>query len=206
MNRLAFALTALTLAGCGNTDRPCTTESVCSANVVTVDIDGEAVSVALEYSIDGSAREACEDTGVGYCCGQEQAGEIEFYEAGAETVLGAVTVSEGECHVRSASLTVTIPDSVPPDPIVTPGSRLEVIASHQECETVDDCAAVVIGCGLCDDDCAGVSLEHMQVYEDALTCEGFQGPECDFDCRPEFGLTRLVCIENVCGLVTEFDG
>ncbi|MFT6399868.1 MAG: hypothetical protein ACJAYU_004638 [Bradymonadia bacterium] len=204
MNRLTFAFVALILSGCG-TDRPCTAVALCSASVLAVDTTGETVSVALDYSLDGGAREACDDNGTSYCCGYERAGEIVVYEVGAADALGSVTVTKGECHVSSEELTAIIPNSAPA-PVITPGSRLEVIASHQECETDDDCAVVIVGCGMCDGDCAGVSPEHVPGYEEALTCEGFDGPECDFDCRPEFGLTRLRCIENTCGIVTDFDG
>ncbi len=204
MNRLLFALTTLSLAACG-TNAPCTAEARCSANVSAVDTDGAVIAAALEYSLDGGEREACEDLDGVYCCGWERAGEITVYEVGEAAALRSVNVAQDECHVVPESLTVTIPNSTP-EPVITPGTQLEVVASHQECETADDCAAVVTGCGLCDGDCAGVRPEHVAAYEEALVCDAYDGPECDFDCRPEFGLTRLVCIENVCGLVAEFDG
>ncbi|MEL6178182.1 MAG: hypothetical protein AAFS10_04470 [Myxococcota bacterium] len=88
--------------------------------------------------------------------------------------------------------TVTIP----------PGESLEVNNDHRTCTTDADCVSVYTGCGACEGECQGVMADYAQAYGEALSCENYQGPECDFDCDPSFGLTELSCQQGLCTIAT----
>jgi hypothetical protein len=84
------------------------------------------------------------------------------------------------------------------EPSVESSSVLEVAAEHRTCSDVGDCGAVYINCSACDGGCEGVNTQFETAYSEALECEGFDGPECDYDCHPSAGLTELLCDDGLC--------
>ena len=87
------------------------------------------------------------------------------------------------------------PDS---EPVVESGSVLEVAAEHRTCSNVGDCGAVYINCSACEGGCEGVNSQFETSYIEALSCDDFSGPECDYDCHPAAGLTELLCEGGLC--------
>ena len=86
----------------------------------------------------------------------------------------------------------------------TPSERVSTQPGHDYCDTVDDCVAIYTGCGNCENDCAAINTDLEGAYEGLLNCEAYDGPECDFDCHPDSGLTRLTCENNRC-LIRDLD-
>ncbi|MBT6177308.1 MAG: hypothetical protein HOI23_08660 [Deltaproteobacteria bacterium] len=77
-------------------------------------------------------------------------------------------------------------------------SNLVVDDSHRMCAEAADCRAVYIDCTNCEGGCEGVNSQFETAYEEALNCDGFSGPQCDYDCHPSFGLTQILCEEGLC--------
>ena len=124
--------------------------------------------------------------------------------AGASCVQGQCSIDGDETRMDCAADGLACQDGEcveASEVTVTPGEELEVNAGHQGCETVADCAAVYIGCGACEGHCGGVNASYTSLYEEALVCDNYQGPECDFDCHPDFGLTELICDNGQCALI-----
>jgi len=77
-------------------------------------------------------------------------------------------------------------------------SNLVVDDSHRMCAEAADCRAVYIDCTNCEGGCEGVNSQFETAYEEALSCDEFSGPQCDYDCHPSYGLTQLLCEEGLC--------
>ncbi|MBR57029.1 MAG: hypothetical protein CMH54_03110 [Myxococcales bacterium] len=90
-----------------------------------------------------------------------------------------------------------------PDQLVglDPSQTVAVSNEHRACSSVDDCVAITVGCSLCGGDCTGVQSQCGEAYQALLDCSGYSGPECDYDCRPEMGLTTLDCVDGLCTVV-----
>jgi hypothetical protein len=113
------------------------------------------------------------------------------------------TVSEEGPMDDTSSLNDDTMASGPCDPNelvgLSTGETLEIPANHRTCTTVSDCETVMIDCSFCG--CTGVQSQCAEAYEALLDCSAYTGPACDYDCRPEFGLTTLECVDGLCTVV-----
>jgi hypothetical protein len=92
----------------------CTLEARTSVGVTVLDARGAPISDAtVTYSVDGEREEECVRfpflVDGRYICGWETAGTFRITaRRGAETATATVSVSRGQCHVRSESVTLRL--------------------------------------------------------------------------------------------------
>ncbi len=107
-------------------------------------------------------------------------------------------------EATDSSEDTTAPTS-PCDPAQITGlessQSVAVADEHRSCGSVDDCVAITIGCSLCGGDCTGVQSQCAEAYQALLDCSEYDGLACDYDCRPELGLTTLDCVDGLCTVV-----
>ena len=85
---------------------------------------------------------------------------------------------------------------------MVPDKVVNVSEEHRACTSVDDCIAIAINCSHCEGGCTGVQSTCAEAYGALLDCSDYKGPECDYECLPEGGLTVLECLNGLC-TVTE---
>lgn len=103
------------------------------------------------------------------------------------------------------SSTLEVPSDQNPennDNFALPDETLSIDDEHRGCVTVDDCRAVYIDCSGCENACTGVNAAYETTYSGVLDCSAFDGPQCDYDCHPQFGLTALRCDAGKCRVET----
>jgi len=74
-----------------------------------------------------------------------------------------------------------------------------VDGAHRACAEDADCAGVLLDCSNLR--CTAVHRDHAEAYAEPLSCEGYDGPVGNYDCRPRFGAEQAACVEGCC--VTE---
>jgi len=108
---IGFVAFIALIAGCSRPETACDLMAVSSVTVDLVAEDGGDLSGAtVSYSVDGGAPVACDSFGTSWACGYEQAGVLTIRaEAGGYQAIGLdVTVSEGECHVETEQVALTM--------------------------------------------------------------------------------------------------
>ncbi len=99
------------IAGCSRPETACDLMAVSSVTVDLVAEDGGDLSSAtVTYAVDGGAPTACDSFGTSWSCGYEQAGvlTIRAEADGYDAIERDVTVAEGECHVETEQVVLTM--------------------------------------------------------------------------------------------------
>ena len=106
---------------------------------------------------------------------------------------------KGQESSRTIKATSSPSSSEPQDAGVTPQWAIEVNDAHRVCSQTEDCVGIYVNCSNCSlENCEGIHKDHASLYANQLDCEGFDGPECDYDCHPNQGLTEVVCENDLC--------
>lgn len=119
---LRSLLLLLPLCACGPNETVCTAEARSSVQVTVLDSQGHAQRDAhVTYTLDGGAEKDALCNGMTSAQGDcttwvtsyEQAGHYVIMATSADGTRSTrqeVTVTEGTCHVNTASVTLTLPD------------------------------------------------------------------------------------------------
>ena len=111
---------------------------------------------------------------------------------------------EGEskdAHISKAAAPSPEP-SAGPDASAGPNWSIEVANEHRICTQTTECVGIYVHCSNCAlENCEGVHKDQASIYENQLNCAGFEGPECDYDCHPDQGLTQVLCDDGLCRVV-----
>lgn len=202
---LGLTLSAGLLAACPGGGAPvCTEEARTSLSVSVTDESGDPIEQTLvRYSVDGGDFMDCEESGAGWTCGWETAGnfEVQITADGFAAQIRNLTIGEDECHVISQSVDIML-EAIPCTDEVVPSILLTLV------DEAGDPLTAATGSwaqwGVTDED---GPLSGCEIFDaDRLVCGWEQAGSIDLTAGriDHYGVAQTVVVEaDDCHVITE---